>query len=200
MKQLSVFCWILAVAALAACLLADARGTQGDATELGSVSFNNSCLVCHGRAVVYGRALTPAQWTSEVEKMQGWGARVLPEEREPLLNFLKALRPQVEHRPAKLIDKRAWDGKIASSPADAHVDHGHRVYEQSCAACHGVDARGGEPGNNLVETPILLDDTSFHQAVARGRNRMPAFHGVVSEADSRDVLAWLRGLHYDPGN
>jgi hypothetical protein len=44
--------------------------------------------VCHDDDVVRQQRLTRAQWDREINKMVGWGARVQPEERETLLEYL----------------------------------------------------------------------------------------------------------------
>ena len=47
-----------------------------------------ACLVCHEEDVIRMQRLTPAQWDREVSKMTGWGARVKPEDREAILQYL----------------------------------------------------------------------------------------------------------------
>jgi sulfite oxidase len=54
--------------------------------------FRESCLTCHGEDVVRQQRLTRAQWERELNKMIGWGARVRPEDRETLLEYLTRLR------------------------------------------------------------------------------------------------------------
>ncbi|MBS1876998.1 MAG: molybdopterin-dependent oxidoreductase [Acidobacteria bacterium] len=50
--------------------------------------YRSSCLVCHGDDVVTQQRLTRGQWEKEVDKMGRWGARVKPEDREALLDYL----------------------------------------------------------------------------------------------------------------
>lgn len=50
--------------------------------------FRDRCRVCHDDDVVRQQRLTRAQWDREINKMVGWGARVQPEERETLLEYL----------------------------------------------------------------------------------------------------------------
>jgi DMSO/TMAO reductase YedYZ molybdopterin-dependent catalytic subunit len=49
------------------------------------------CLVCHDDDVIRQQRLTRAQWNREVDKMINWGARVTPEDREPLIDYLLRL-------------------------------------------------------------------------------------------------------------
>jgi DMSO/TMAO reductase YedYZ molybdopterin-dependent catalytic subunit len=49
------------------------------------------CVVCHDDDVIRQQRLTRAQWNREVDKMINWGARVTPEDREPLIDYLLRL-------------------------------------------------------------------------------------------------------------
>lgn len=50
--------------------------------------YRNSCLVCHGNDVVRQQQLTRPQWDREINKMGSWGAKVKPEDREGLIEYL----------------------------------------------------------------------------------------------------------------
>ena len=50
--------------------------------------FRETCLVCHQDDVIAQQRLTRAQWDRELNKMIGWGARVRPEDRQTLLDYL----------------------------------------------------------------------------------------------------------------
>src|SRR5262249_4444791 len=50
--------------------------------------FRERCLVCHDDDVIRQQRLTRAQWDREIDKMMGWGARVQPEDRPALLDYL----------------------------------------------------------------------------------------------------------------
>lgn len=41
---------------------------------------------------------------------------------------------------------------------DATVARGQAIYGQDCATCHGMDARGGNGGTNLVHSQLVMDD------------------------------------------
>jgi DMSO/TMAO reductase YedYZ molybdopterin-dependent catalytic subunit len=53
-----------------------------------AAGFRERCLVCHDDDVIRQQRLTRAQWDRELNKMIGWGARVQPEERQSLLDYL----------------------------------------------------------------------------------------------------------------
>lgn len=50
--------------------------------------FRETCLACHDDDVIRQQRLTRAQWDREINKMVGWGARLQPENRETLLDYL----------------------------------------------------------------------------------------------------------------
>jgi hypothetical protein len=50
-------------------------------------AFSN-CLVCHNDDVIRQQRLTRAQWTAEINKMTGWGARLDDAGRNALLDYL----------------------------------------------------------------------------------------------------------------
>jgi sulfite oxidase len=55
--------------------------------------LRETCMTCHGEDVIQQqRRLTRAQWDRELNKMIGWGARVRPEDRETLLEYLTRLK------------------------------------------------------------------------------------------------------------
>ncbi|PYR90439.1 MAG: cytochrome C [Acidobacteria bacterium] len=63
--------------------------------------------------------------------------------------------------------------------ADAAViARGKGLYESNCAACHGIDLRGGQQGGpNLLRSQLVLSDKSGEQitpVVQRGRPNPPA--------------------------
>lgn len=65
---------------------AAAKMVSGD--FLSPAAFNQSCLTCHTIEPIAQQRLTRAQWEREVEKMQRWGAKVRPELKDVLVDFL----------------------------------------------------------------------------------------------------------------
>ena len=50
--------------------------------------YQSACMVCHGNDVVEQQRLTRGQWEKELDKMGRWGAKVKPEDREGILDYL----------------------------------------------------------------------------------------------------------------
>ena len=61
-----------------------------------------------------------------------------------------------------------------------------RLYAEACVACHGDGGHGGGPtlvGGLPLETIVAVSQA--------GRNSMPAFGRVYTEADLRDVATYV---------
>ncbi len=114
-------------------------------------------------------------------------------------------------------ERAAWTARIeaadfAAIQADPELmqvvrEAGGTLFGDNCAACHGLDARGGPGFPNLVEAPTMWGDdpdtiaetirvginsthpdTRFAQMLAFGRDQM------LERADIRAVVAYVRGL------
>jgi len=55
-------------------------------------NFRSTCTACHDEGLILQQRLTRAQWDRELNKMTDWGARVTPEDRGALLDYLEKLR------------------------------------------------------------------------------------------------------------
>ena len=167
--------------------------------EEARVIFTNNCQMCHGADMTSNHRLTAKQWTTEVEKMIGWGAPVPPEQKQPLIDWLAATYPATSPAPAPATlapaEAVALDLPAPTplpAPGSADPVRGASLFAQHCASCHGPTAKGGEIGVNLVEKPALLHADGFHALLHDGRRRMPAFAPVLDRPAQDDVLAWLR--------
>jgi hypothetical protein len=67
------------------------RHLTGHKPDRRSDVFRN-CLACHNDDVIRQQRLTRGQWTAEINKMTGWGARIDEAGRNALLDYLDKLR------------------------------------------------------------------------------------------------------------
>ena len=169
-----------------------------DAVALGQLLYTNDCLMCHGSGIVEQQHLNPTQWKAEIQKMIGLGATLAPEDVAPIQAYLDA-RFGPRHAPKLVRISKPVIQRVAPEPLPQTVaGQGQRLFAEQCAKCHGVDARGGEPGQNLVETPVLMTLEPFRKVISQGRRKMPGFQEVLKESDADQILAWLRTLNYNP--
>jgi cytochrome c oxidase cbb3-type subunit III len=84
-------------------------------------------------------------------------------------------------------------------PADpAVVERGRGLYVGACAACHGVDARGGQLGGpNLLRSQLVLNDQDGElilPIVKNGRPGTPMVPIAMPDADVKAVATYLHAL------
>jgi len=80
---------------------------------------------------------------------------------------------------------------------DSAGKDGRKTFESACAACHGLDGRGGERGPNIAtraEVQQLSDEETLHiLQTGRPAAGMPAF-GALGIPRIKAVMAYLRAL------
>jgi mono/diheme cytochrome c family protein len=97
---------------------------------------------------------------------------------------------------------------VPTNPVPLTVDSiaaGRGLYEQTCAACHGVSARGGGPDAFTTQVPPAdllsghLDqhsDGDIYTWISGGLpGGMPAWQGKLSEAQMWDLVNFLRAIN-----
>ena len=99
------------------------------------------------------------------------------------------------------------------APASQTISEGQAIYEQRCAACHGLEGDGaGSAAVNLDPRPRdfrrgwykirttasgqLPTDEDLFQAIARGLpgTTMPGWEGLLSEEEIRAVAEYIKGF------
>jgi cytochrome c oxidase cbb3-type subunit 3 len=92
--------------------------------------------------------------------------------------------------------------QVAADPRAREI--GQRLFLNTCAQCHGSDARGSRGFPNLVDGDWLYggDPDTIAHTIAKGRNgMMPSFAGTVDAKQAGDVAQYVRslsGLASDP--
>jgi cytochrome c oxidase cbb3-type subunit 3 len=78
------------------------------------------------------------------------------------------------------------------------LERGRGLYVGSCAACHGVDARGGQLGGpNLLRSALVLNDQEGELIIPVVQNGRPGTTMVpikMSEPDIKAIAAYLHSL------
>jgi len=68
------------------------------------------------------------------------------------------------------------------------LDHGKKVYHDTCSICHGLHGEGAHSGKSLIG---LTDLNTAISTITAGRNQMPTFKGVLSQQDILDVAGYV---------
>lgn len=81
------------------------------------------------------------------------------------------------------------------------TQNGVRIFSTTCAACHGLDGRGGEHAPNIATDVVIQrkTDTQLTEIIRKGipAAGMPAFGKLLDENQMRAVLNYLRILQKD---
>jgi len=104
-----------------------------------------------------------------------------------------------------LNDRQRWDVVAYAhtlSVTTEQLASGQQVYEDSCAACHGILGAGDGPdaaGKNLPdwskpEALAVKSDAELATVIASGKDMMPAYASQLDEAQIWAVSAYLRTL------
>ncbi|MGO9775388.1 MAG: c-type cytochrome [Terracidiphilus sp.] len=87
-----------------------------------------------------------------------------------------------------------------AGPAFAQAP-GADIYKAKCAMCHGADGLAATPmGKNMkilsFKAPEMVkaSDAQFIASTKNGKNKMPAYNGKLTDAQIKDVVAFIRTL------
>src|ERR1043165_3940726 len=74
-------------------------------------------------------------------------------------------------------------------------------YKAKCAMCHGADGKGDtaagkKMGVHDFASPEVqkASDTDLIAITTKGKNKMPAYSGKLSDADIKDLIGYIRQL------
>ena len=89
---------------------------------------------------------------------------------------------------------------LLAGPARAQ-GAGEKVYKAKCASCHGADGAGTTPAGKATKARDFCSeevkketDEDWTPIVVKGKNKMPAYDKKLTDAEIKDVLAYIRGL------
>jgi len=155
-----------------------------------------NCEICHSDLLIRQQHLDENAWFAELQKMKSWGSPIEIEQLKPLAAYLANLyrvdAPPYVASTIPAAQELASYQRGSKGPA-GNAARGKSLYADSCASCHGPDARGAI-GPELVAVPVLWRWTDFNGVVEHGRGRMPGFDKIVTTEQTADILAWLRTL------
>ena len=75
------------------------------------------------------------------------------------------------------------------------------LYKSKCQMCHAADGSGNTPAGKAMKThPFNLpdvmkeSDADLIAVIKKGKNKMPAFEGKITDAQISDLLAHIHTL------
>jgi cytochrome c6 len=91
-------------------------------------------------------------------------------------------------------------GYLLTTPVHAQGD-GEKVYKAKCASCHGADGVGATPAGKATKARDFCSDEvkketddQWTAIIVKGKNKMPGYDKKITEAEIKDVVAYIRGL------
>jgi alcohol dehydrogenase (cytochrome c) len=88
-------------------------------------------------------------------------------------------------------DTETTPTKTTTTAAAPSATAGAKVFASNCATCHGASGRGGNGGPDLTAIPTAKKTASVVEQVRNGGGGMPAFKGQLTDAEIRDVAAYV---------
>jgi len=89
---------------------------------------------------------------------------------------------------------------LLSARANAQGE-GEKVYKAKCATCHGPDGAGATPAGKATKARDFCSDEvkketddEWTAIIGKGKNKMPAYDKKLTDAEIKDVVAYIRGL------
>jgi cytochrome c6 len=86
------------------------------------------------------------------------------------------------------------------SPAKSQ-SAGEPIYKAKCASCHGADGVGATPAGKATKARDFCSDevkketdADWITIIMKGKNKMPAYDKKLTDAEVKDVVAYIRGL------
>ncbi len=85
--------------------------------------------------------------------------------------------------------------------AKGDVAAGKKEFDAKCVTCHGKDGSGSTPMGKSLKVADLRSDTvqkmsdeELFAAIAKGKNKMPAYEKQLGAAKVHDLVAYVRSL------
>jgi mono/diheme cytochrome c family protein len=80
-------------------------------------------------------------------------------------------------------------------------NNGAATYTSKCQMCHGADGAGTTPAGKAMKAPSFLSPAVAKEPTAdliaitkSGKGKMPAYAGKLTDAQIKDVIAYVRTL------
>ena len=81
------------------------------------------------------------------------------------------------------------------------VANGEKVYKAKRASCHGPDGKGETAAGKTTKARNLCSadvkneaDAAWTDIILKGKNKMPAYDKKITDAEVKDVSAYMRSL------
>jgi len=81
------------------------------------------------------------------------------------------------------------------------VANGEKVYKAKCGSCHGPDGKGETAAGKATKARDFASDevkkesdATWTDIIVKGKNKMPGYDKKLTDAEVKDVVAYIRTL------
>ncbi len=92
-------------------------------------------------------------------------------------------------------------GMLALAGTAVAQDDVAALYKTKCQICHGADGKGETPAGKKIGAKDLhspevakLSDSQLFEIVKKGKEKMPAYDGKLTDDQIKAVVKYIRGL------
>ena len=91
-------------------------------------------------------------------------------------------------------------GLVAVCSSSAMAQDAAATYKAKCAMCHGPDGKGSAMGvkmgaHDFTSADVQKQtDAQLTDTITKGKGKMPAYSGKLSDADIKGLVTYIRGL------
>jgi mono/diheme cytochrome c family protein len=86
-------------------------------------------------------------------------------------------------------------------PRDSFAASSKAIFDEQCSSCHGQDGRGQTPAGKALGVQDLTGkvvqaktDAELTTVIKKGKDKMPAFEGSLSDSDVKLLVAYIRSF------
>jgi ubiquinol-cytochrome c reductase cytochrome c subunit len=174
----------------------------------GQALFASNCASCHGAAADGSTGIAP--------NLQGLGAGTVDfwvsTGRMPLANTAaQAIRKPPKFDRLQTLEIAAWVQSLTPgvgnkvpvvSTNGADLQAGNSLFTLNCAACHTITGAGDALFEGAYAPTLhLATTTQIVEAIRSGPGNMPPFStGNITNAEARDIAAYVHGVIQHPSN
>lgn len=81
-------------------------------------------------------------------------------------------------------------------PQIATAQAGGDTYKAKCAMCHGADGSKTTMGSKALNSADVqkMSDADLTAVIENGKGKMPAYKGKLTDAQIKDVVAYIKTL------
>ncbi len=85
---------------------------------------------------------------------------------------------------------------VAACTSSAVAQDAAGTFKAKCAMCHGADGKGGKMGTRDFASPEVKAETDAQltDIVTKGKGKMPAYGGKLSDDDIKGLVTYIRSL------